>query len=62
MQPGFSKDQEAQMRSWMASALAEALSNTGQSGPSGLQPQSQDKTQPGTQAEDNGKLSNVVLV
>jgi len=50
------------MRSWMASALAEALSSTGQSGPSGLQPQSQDKTQPGTQAEDNGKLSNVVLV
>ena len=50
------------MRSWMASALVEALYNTGQSGPSGLQPQSQDKTQPGTQAEDNGKLLNVVLV
>ena len=38
VQPGFLKDQKAQMRLWMVSALAEALSNTGQSGPSGLQP------------------------
>jgi len=61
-QPGFSKDQEAQMKSWMASALAEALSKTGQSGPSGLQPPSQYKMQPGTQTEDNGKQFKVVFV